>query len=454
MDGIPIGSPNWPPNSPRAAEPDARAQAVGPAGAGRPGAAIPRRGDLAGNVTLFGRRLRRRGLLVGPLEISDALRALTAVDLADRDLVRFSLRAVFCSHAEDLPLFDEEFARFWQGPPMEGAPASQDDAAEGPAGPAGEAGEERGRDVAVAEWDDRGEADDEQEVPAYSPAEGRTHKDFSAFAADELQAITDLIIIIARLIATRLSRRTRAARRGSLVDLRRTMRRNLRYGGDVLDLVWRRRKIRKASLVLLCDVSGSMDIYSRFLVQFIYALQGALSHVESFLFSTSLSRVTDVLGHRDIREALRDASERVPDWSGGTKIGASLRQFNEAYGRLADGRTIVVICSDGWDTGDLDILESAMRTLHARAGRVIWLNPLLGSPGYEPVTQGMSVALPYVDVFASAHNLSGLQALERYLHSPRGRSGRRRTPIDAWSGTMVTAGRAAAAGARHAGDGL
>ena len=453
MDGTPTGSPSWPPNSPRAAEPDAPAQAAGPAGAGRPRAVTPRRGDLAGNVTLFGRRLRRRGLLVGPLEISDALRALTAVDLADRELVRFSLRAVFCSHAEDLPVFDEEFARFWQGPAMDGAPASGDDAAEGPAGPAGEAGEERGRDVAVAEWNDRGETDDEQEVPAYSPAEGRTHKDFSAFAADELQAITDLIIIIARLIATRLSRRTRAARRGSLVDLRRTMRRNLRYGGDVLDLVWRRRKIRKASLVLLCDVSGSMDIYSRFLVQFIYALQGALSHVESFLFSTSLTRVTDVLGRRDIREALRDASERVPDWSGGTKIGASLRQFNEAYGRLVDGRTIVVICSDGWDTGDLEVLESAMRTLHARAGRVIWLNPLLGSPGYEPVTQGMSVALPYVDVFASAHNLSGLRALERYLHSPRGRSGRRSRPIEAWNGTMGTAARAAAAVARRPGDG-
>src|SRR5205807_441294 len=221
----------------------------------------------------------------------------------------------------------------------------------------------------------------------------------------------------ARLIATRLSRRTRAARRGSLVDLRRTMRRNLRYGGDVLDLVWRRRKIRKASLVLLCDVSGSMDIYSRFLVQFIYALQGALSHVESFLFSTSLTRVTDVLGRRDIREALRDASERVPDWSGGTKIGASLRQFNETYGRLVDGRTIVVICSDGWDTGDLEVLESAMRTLHARAGRVIWLNPLLGSPGYEPVTQGMSVALPFVYVLASAYNIRVLRALDLLMTS-------------------------------------
>jgi uncharacterized protein with von Willebrand factor type A (vWA) domain len=368
---------------------------------------------------VFGRRLRRRRLLVGPAEVSDALRALTEIDLADRDAVRLSLRTVFCSHTDDLPVFDEEFVRFWQGPALAGGPAPQDEADDGPTAP-GEVGNERGSDVAVTEWDEHGEAEDEREVPAYSPAEGRSRKDFSAFSADELRAITDLIIVIARLIATRLSRRTRAARRGSFVDLRRTMRRSLRTGGDVFDLVWRRRKIRKAKLVLLCDVSGSMDIYSRFLVQFVYALQGALSHVESFLFSTSLTRVTDVLGHHDIHEALREASQRVPDWSGGTKIGASLKHFNDAYGRrLVDARTIVVICSDGWDTGDLEVLEAAMRDLHRRAGRVIWLNPLLGSPGYEPVTQGMSAALPYVDVFASAHNLNGLRELERYLHSPR-----------------------------------
>ena len=420
MAGTPSGSPPWPPNSPRGAEPPGGGTLPGGPGWRRPG-------NLAGNVTLFARRLRRRGLLAGPAEVGDALRALEAVDLADRDLVRLALRTVFCSHTDDLPVFDEEFARFWQGPVLAGGPAPQQDADDGPAGPPGEAGDERGSDVAVPEWDEGRHADEEREIPAYSPAEARGRKDFSAFAADELRAITDLILLIARLIATRRSRRTRAARRGSFVDLRRTMRRNLRYGGDVLDLVWRRRKIRKAKLVLLCDVSGSMDIYSRFLVQFIYALQGALSHVESFLFSTSLTRVTDVLGHHDIHEALREASQRVPDWSGGTKIGASLQHFNAAYGRrLVDRRTIVVICSDGWDTGDLEVLEAAMRELHARAGRVIWLNPLLGSPGYEPVTQGMSAALPYVDVFASGHNLNSLRELERYLHSPRAGSRRLR----------------------------
>lgn len=412
MGGTPSGLPRLPRNSPKGAETAVPAWA--------------RPGNLAGNVTLFCRRLRRRGLLVGPSEISDALQALTAVEVADREMVRLALRTTLCSHVDDLAVFDDEFARFWVGPALVSGPAPEEagESTEPPL-PGAEAGSERKSELAVAEWNDSGEADDEREVPAYSPAEGRSRKDFSAFSADDLRAITELIVVIARLIATRLSRRTEAARRGSYVDLRRTMRRNLRYGGEVLDLIWRRRKIRKAKLVLLCDVSGSMDIYSRFLIQFVYALQGALSHVESFLFSTSLTRVTDALGHQDIHTALEAAARAVPDWSGGTKIGASLRQFNSRYGRrLVDSRTIVVIASDGWDTGDLEILESAMRELHGRAGRVIWLNPLLGSPGYEPVTQGMSTALPYVDVFASAHNLHGLRALERYLQTPRARRGR------------------------------
>lgn len=396
-----------------------------------------RPGSLAANLTLFGRRLRGRGLLVGPAEIGLALTALETIDVTDRDAVRLALRTVLCSRAEDLPAFDEEFERFWQAPafgpvmPGQEEPAPETDVAG--AGP-----ESRRAELTVADWAEEGSSsEDERSVPAYSPAEVRAAKDFSAFAADDLEAITELIMRIARRIAMRLSRRMRAARRGERVDLRRTMRRSLQYGGDPAALVWRRRKIRKVRIVLLCDVSGSMDVYSRFLVQFVYALQGVVGRVESFLFSTSLTRVTDALAHRDIRHALAEASRYVPDWSGGTKIGASLRIFNEQYGSLVDGRTIVVIASDGWDTGDLDVLVAAMRVLHARAGKVIWLNPLLGSPGYEPVTQGMAAALPFVDVFASAHNLASLRALERHLRRPRGARGRgpvRRRPSRAVGG--------------------
>lgn len=362
-----------------------------------------------------------RGLLVGPEEISLALQGLTRVDVADREDVRLTLRTVFCSRAEDLEAFEEEFARFWQAPALPSAAASP---GEGGGEPETAPGQGRG-ELSVVDWSGGGAEEGEQSVPAYSPAELRARKDFTTFTADDLDALSALIVQIARRIATRLSRRVRPARRGPWVDFRRTIRKSLQFGGTALLLAWQRRRIRKAKLVLLCDVSGSMDIYSRFLVQFVYALQGAVGRVESFLFSTSLTRVTDALDRTDIREALQEASRLVPDWSGGTKIGACLQAFNEQYApRLVDSRTIVVICSDGWDTGDLDVLVSAMRALRARAGKVIWLNPLLGSPGYEPVTLGMSAALPFVDVFASAHNLRSLQELERHLREPRRRANR------------------------------
>jgi uncharacterized protein with von Willebrand factor type A (vWA) domain len=245
-----------------------------------------RPGNLAANVTLFCRRLRRRGLLVGPSEIDLALRGLTETLLADRSEVRLALRTILCCRAEDLPVFDEEFERFWNEPTLM-QPSDEPEAGRGDQAPPADlpGGEERG-ELSVTEWSGEGTPEkDERSVPAYSPAEIRSRKDFSAFSAEDLDAISELILLIARRIATRLSRRMRSSRRGSLVDLRRTMRRSLQYGGDPAALVWRRRKIRKARLVLLCDVSGSMDIYSRFLVQFIYALAGTLGRVESCVFS-------------------------------------------------------------------------------------------------------------------------------------------------------------------------
>jgi len=158
-----------------------------------------------------------------------------------------------------------------------------------------------------------------------------------------------------------------------------------------------------------------MDLYSRFLLQFLYALQGTVARVESFVFSTTLRRVTDLLREPDYALALRGLSAEVHDWSGGTRIGASIAEFNRDYPELVDGRTVTVILSDGWDTGDPSLLGAEMESLQLRSRRVIWLNPLLGSPGYEPLTQGMQAALPHVSVFAPAHNLAALRALERHL---------------------------------------
>ncbi|MDQ7843709.1 MAG: VWA domain-containing protein [Armatimonadota bacterium] len=376
----------------------------------------PRRfGNLTAHVVAFCRRLRARGVPVGPREAADALRALGAVDVGDRRECYLALRTVLTSRRDDLAVFDEVFEEYWNPPPPDGASGAQS------APDAEAAGDGVQPPPALAEWlDDAPPAEGDEPLPAYSPVEVLVQKDFSTFTADELHEVTRLVVAIARRVATRLSRRTRAARHSARVDLRRTIRHSLRRGGEIVDLAYRRRRIQRVQVVLLADVSGSMDLYSRFLIQFIYALQHALGRVETMVFSTSLTRITDAMSEDDLRTALDEVARQVPDWSGGTKIGASLRTFLDRYGaRLLTPHTVVLVISDGWDTGDIEILEQAMAELHRRAGRVIWLNPLLGSPGYEPICQGMRAALPYVDVFASAHNLESLRRLEKHLAARR-----------------------------------
>src|SRR5919108_242433 len=206
-----------------------------------------------------------------------------------------------------------------------------------------------------------------------------------------------------------LRRRRRPVRRRGRIDLRRTLRANLTRA-DLIELRFRQRKRRKVRLVLLCDVSGSMDLYSRFLLQFLFALQNVFGRVETFTFSTRLTRITDYLRGRSYRQVLRRLTE-VRDWSGGTKIGESLAQLNRQWPQLVDRRTIVIVLSDGWDTGEPELLASELLSIKRRAGRVIWLNPLLGNPSYEPLTRGMAAALPLVDVFAPGHSLAALRDL-------------------------------------------
>lgn len=377
-------------------------------------------GSLTEHVVEFSRRLRAHGVLCGPSETADALRALGAVNVLDREAFRLALRTTLPHRREDVAVFDALFDAYWRSP---AAPGTEPEAKEREA-------EQQAQAVgagspSVRRWAEEA-SDGEQELPGYSPLEVLTRKDFSSFREDELDVIARLVVAIARRIATRWSRRRRRARRSHLLDMRRTLRLHLRWGGAFPELAFQRRKIRKHRVVLLCDVSGSMDVYSRFLIQFVYALQDALGRVESFVFSTSLTRVTEELRTRSLRAALDRLSQAVPNWSGGTKIGASLRQFLDRYGGLLDRHTVVVIVSDGWDTGEVEVLRRAMQEIRARAARVMWLNPLLGSPGYQPLTRGMQAALPYVHVFASAHNVESLRELERALaHARLGRMARR-----------------------------
>ena len=374
--------------------------------------------ELSAAVARFAALLRQAGLPVTLPHVTDAVRALDHLDIADRAELSLGLRTVFVGRPEEIPPFDRCFAAFWRtAPTQEGLPGLVQ-------APPGEAGPEalltsssQERDaLALETW---GEEEDEEggeplRVPAASEAETLMGQDFSTFGPDQLDEVLRLTLRIARRLARRITRRRRPARRRGRVDLRRTLRANLTRS-DLIDLRFRERKRRKARLVLLCDVSGSMDLYSRFLLQFLYAVQNVFGRVETFTFSTRLTRVTEHLRALTYRQMLRRLGE-VRDWSGGTKIGESLAEFNRGWARLVDRRTIVIILSDGWDTGEPEALANELLRIKRRAARVIWLNPLLGNPSYEPLTRGMAAALPLVDEFAAAHNLAALRDLAGKLH--------------------------------------
>lgn len=374
---------------------------------------------LGAAVTRFAARLRSQALPVTLVQVLDAVRSLDHLDIADRHEFYLGLRTVFVSRPEEIPAFDRCFEQFWrlggepeeamEGFPMPSAGGETDDHAGG--------GTAQQREtVALEGWGEEESEEDSEPlgVPAMSDQESLAGQDFATFSADQLDEVLRLTIQIARRLARRISRRRRPVRRRGRVDLRRTLRANLTRA-DLIELRFRARKRKKTKLVLLCDVSGSMDLYSRFLLQFLFAIQTVFRQVETFTFSTRLTRITTHLKARSYRQVLRRLGE-VRDWSGGTRIGDSLAEFNRDWGRIVDRRTIVIVLSDGWDTGDPEVLSTEMLRIKRRAARVIWLNPLLGNPSYEPLTRGMAAALPLVDHFAPAHNLASLRDLAQQLN--------------------------------------
>ena len=381
---------------------------------------MPAPRDLMRATLTFGGVLRAAGLPVTTPEVMDAVRALEAVDLMDREEVYLALRAVLVTRREELPAFDRCFDAFWkfhadEGQGLDGLIASpQAMAPDEQHGESGSPAAQEKAQIALDDWDEgEGSQDEPIEVPGLSDREVLMEQDFSTFPAEQLEEVARLTVLIAKRLARRMSRRRKPTRRGGIVDLRRSMRANL-MKGEIIELRRRARRRRKVRLVLLCDVSGSMDLYSRFLLQFLYALQNVFGRVETFTFATRLTRVTDLLRGPSYKRALRRLTE-VRDWSGGTRIGEAIREFNQGWSHLADRRTIVLILSDGWDTGEPEVLAQELLALRRRAGRVLWLNPLLGNPSYEPLTRGMAAALPLIDHFAAAHNLSSLRDLASHL---------------------------------------
>ena len=375
--------------------------------------------DLTRAMLAFGASLRKAGLGVTTGALMDGVRALEAVDLMDRGEVYLALRALLVSRIEEQPAFDRCFDAFWRLRPDDGQGLEERVAAPDAlrtrqeSEPGASAAPRQAQSEVALEEEGEAPQDEPLDLPGQSHREVLMEQDFSTFPAEQLDEVVRITVQIAKRLAKRASRRRKPSRRRGAVDLRRSMRANL-MRGEIIELRRRARRLRKLRLVLLCDVSGSMDLYSRFLLQFLFALQNVFGRVETFTFATRLTRVSELLRGPSYKKALSRLRD-VSDWSGGTRIGDSLREFNQAWGSLVDRHTIALILSDGWDTGEPEVLAHEMLALKRRAGRVIWLNPLLGDPSYEPLTRGMAAALPAVDHFAAAHNLASLRELAGHL---------------------------------------
>jgi hypothetical protein len=379
---------------------------------------------LVARVLQFGRYLKALGFQVTPSRMLDVCRSLEYVDMTRREDFYEAALINLVSRRDELPIFDAAFKSFWEpdGPaPVdtcgfdEPAPPPEDTLYEDLDLGETETGFE---EVSTQQWQPGNTQDflSESQEPGWTAQEILTSKDFAQCDERELLLIRRVIAMLAPKIATQLSRRKKSHRRGHLIDHRRTFRTNLKYGGDVVTLAHKTRRVRKTRLVLLCDVSGSMDYYSRFLIYFLYGLSQELKGVETLVFSTRLTRITDVLRRKGLEQGLQAIAHRVMDWSGGTRIGTSLQTFNKYLAdKMLTRKSVVIIMSDGWDRGDVQLLEREMRVLKHKAYKVIWLNPLLGSPHYQPLCQGIKAVLPYCDYFLPVHNLESLIGLAKTL---------------------------------------
>jgi uncharacterized protein with von Willebrand factor type A (vWA) domain len=345
--------------------------------------------DLVVHVARFGRALRRHGVPVGLSDAADGLSALTLIDVGDRDEVRRALRVSLKIQPRDAATFEALFARLWEGRiEVPAAPRDVEPFRRGTQLPP-RGSRSSDRDVAVGD------------EPGYSPAAVLRRKPFDECTPQDLAAMERLMRQIALRLATRPSRRLvpTLAGRGT-IDLRRSVRRALRSGGEFLSMARRTRAIERPRLVVLADTSGSMDPHARFLMAFVRAIKRVAPGTEVFAFNTALVRL----------RTLRRLDADVPEWSAGTRIGECLAEFADRYlDAHVDARTVVLILSDGLDRGDVEPLADAMRRIHARARRVLWLNPLAGDRRYEPTARAMAAALPYVDRLLPAHNLASLE---------------------------------------------
>ncbi|GHO96821.1 hypothetical protein KSF_068690 [Reticulibacter mediterranei] len=425
---------------------------------------IERGERLLYRLTEFGRLLWEAGLNIGPRKLLDLAETLNDIDLTNKDDFYYTLKCCLLTRHEQEPVFDQLYHYYWfvrdnpnqkkpdkngtvkrEERPLRLPPSERKRLAEHLNTPEPRKDmrtemRETERRAQKDRYDDEEEDDTgSPQGTAYSAIEMLRKKDFENYSWDEMQEAKRLMAAMRWNLGMRPTRRKTPARKGSYPDMRRLVRRNLKYGAEMIELTWREIKRKPRPLVIICDISGSMSLYSRLLLHFIHTISNGLMNVEAFVFGTRLTRITRQLKKRDVDDAVRDVSKAVQDWSGGTRIGDAIHEFNHRWSRRVLGHgAVVLIISDGWDRGEAGMLQVEMDRLQHSCHRLIWLNPLLGSPDYRPLTIGMKTALPFIDNFLPAHNLDSLISLGNILASiddsrPARDAYSRRKAVEAWS---------------------
>ena len=367
--------------------------------------------SLSESVVAFGQFARANGLNVGVQETKDALEAASLGLMPDRESFRRSLKALFCNNPEERRIFEKLFVLFWDTNPADLREEKNKMSVQG-------SFEKKANASVVMLGKGRvgNEEEEARNVSGANEAERLKKTDLSILThidAQELEAIANKLF---RQMAVRMKRRMKQSSKSGELHLRRTIRRSIASGGEPIDLLFKKRQPRRQRLIVMLDVSGSMDKYSFFLLRFICALRIHFRQLEAFIFSTSLKRINNALQAKNTDAVIQALNNNTENWSSGTRIGECFEQFNERYGkRMLNGSPVVIILSDGLDTGDINILGEELKRIHLKSKRVVWLNPLKAMKGYEPTARGMQAALPSIDDFRSAHNLESLLELENLL---------------------------------------
>jgi len=372
---------------------------------------INRQTTLSANLIAFCRHLRQNDFIIGLSEEQDALIAINLVNPFDStENLELCLQATLCRTPYQLKKFPELYQNYWRE--LDRAVDSKTTEKEEEKAQPTKQSQKQPSLQALKSWLYGNKNKETLETATYSDGGFGNATEQVAFSTQEMKEVFQLVQKLVQKIANRRSRRYQTTKKKAILDVKKSIRKNIVRNGEIVDILYKKKKKDNIKVVLLCDVSRSMELYSRFFIQFMYAFHSLFPKVETFAFATALHHISKELNKTSINQSLQEVINKIPDWSGGTKIGASLQQFNDQFGHsYLTSKTLVIVLSDGWDTDEVDLVGENMKLIHRKAMKVLWLNPLAGSGDWQPEVRGMKAALPYVDALLPFHNVESLRSM-------------------------------------------